>query len=65
MRRRLIILAILVVIFLAGVYFYGGSQAPAGQPALVSLNSANLEGIKDQFNAANHDVRVLLLLSPT
>lgn len=65
MRRRLIILAILVVIFLAGVYFYGGSQAPAGQPALVSLNAANLEGIKDQFNAANHDVRVLLLLSPT
>ena len=65
MRRRLIVIAILAAIFLAGVYFYGGSQAPAGQPALVSLNASNFEGIKDQFNAVNHDVRVLLLLSPT
>jgi hypothetical protein len=47
------------------VYFYGGSQAPAGQAPLQSLTSQNVAEIKNAFNAANGDARVLVLLSPT
>lgn len=47
------------------VYFYGGSQAPAGQPPLESLTPQNVVAAKNAFNAAKDDVRVLLFLSPT
>jgi hypothetical protein len=56
----------MAVLAIAGiVYLYGGSQAPAGQPPLLSLTAQNLAAVKNEFNAANNDVRVLLLLSPT
>lgn len=66
MKSRYLISALLTVL-LAGalVYFYGGSQPPAGQPALQSLTAQNVSEIKNEFNAAKDDVRVLLLLSPT
>jgi hypothetical protein len=47
------------------VYFYGGSQAPAGQPPLESLTPQTAVAVKSAFNAAKDDVRVLLFLSPT
>ena len=66
MNRRYIIGALLAVILLgAFVYFYGGSQAPSGQPPLRSLTAENAADVKNEFNAAKDDVRVLLLLSPT
>jgi hypothetical protein len=49
----------------AFVYFYGGSQAPAGQAPLESLTSQNIADVKNGFNADQDHVRVLLLLSPT
>jgi len=57
----------LLALFLltALVYFYGGSHAPAGQPPLQSLTVQNVAAVKNGFNAAKDDVRVLLLLSPT
>ena len=48
-----------------GWHYYGGSRVPAGQPALISLNAQNLDGLRAAFNAASDDVRVVLLLSPT
>ena len=45
--------------------FAGPSQAPSGQPALRSLTAANVAEIRDAFNAAKDNVRVLLFLSPT
>ena len=66
MNRTHIFTVLAVVLLLAGlVYFYGGSQTPAGQPPLRSLTTANVAGVKSAFNAAKDDVRVLLLLSPT
>ena len=40
-----------------------GGSPPAGQPALRKLS--DIAGIRDAFNAAQSEVRVLLFLSPT
>jgi hypothetical protein len=55
------VLAILVGLF----YFYGGHQTPRGQAPLVDLNAANLSELKNEFNASQTNVRILVLLSPT
>jgi hypothetical protein len=66
MKRRYIPGVLLAAFVLAAfVYYYGGSQAPSGQPPLKSLTAQNVAEVKNQFNAAKDDVRVLLLLSPT
>lgn len=66
MSRRYILSLILAVALIGALgYFYGGGSVPAGQAPLQSLTGRNLNSFKDTFNAANHDVRVLLLLSPT
>lgn len=66
MKSKYILGALVAVLLLAGiVYFYSGSQAPSGQPPLQSLTVQNVAEVKNEFNAAKDDVRVLLLLSPT
>ena len=66
MKHRYLIGAFLALVLVAAlVYFYGGSQAPSGQPRLKSLTAQNVAEVKSEFNAAKDDVRVLLLLSPT
>lgn len=65
MKPKYILGALATVLLLALIYFYGGSQAPSGQPPLQSITPQNVAEVKNQFNAANDDVRVLLLLSPT
>jgi hypothetical protein len=47
------------------IYTYGGGHTPPGQPPLQTLTVQNMSEIRNQFNAAKDDVRVLLLLSPT
>jgi len=63
-KRTLIAIAALLAIGVA-FYFYGGHQAPVGQPPLASLTPETLSDIKNAFNAAKSEVRVLVLLSPT
>jgi hypothetical protein len=63
-KRKLPIIAAAVLIGTL-VYFYGAGRTPSGQPPLVPLSAGNLSSIRDSFNAARADVRVLLLLSPT
>lgn len=66
MKRKYILSAILIAVLIgAAVYFYGGSQAPPGQAPLERLTAQNVSAVKNAFNAAKDDVRVLLLLSPT
>jgi len=66
MKFRYIVGALVAVLLAGGLfYFYGGSQAPAGQTPLKSLTADNVAEVKNQFNAAKDSVRVLLLLSPT
>ncbi|HVP48238.1 MAG TPA: hypothetical protein VMT32_16710 [Bryobacteraceae bacterium] len=66
MKRKSVLAAILALAFVGAlVYFNGGGQVPSGQAPLQSLTPQNLTEIKNSFNAATDDVRVLLLLSPT
>jgi len=65
MRTKYILSALAAVLLAALVYFYGGSQAPSGQPPLDNLTALNVTDVKTQFNAAKGAVRVVLLLSPT
>jgi len=66
MKRKYIVNGAIGAVLLAAlIYFYGGSQTPAGQPPLRSLTAENLNELKKDFNAAKDEIRVLLLLSPT
>ena len=66
MKRALAIgLAAVLVVALAGLYYMRAGHAPAGQPALVEMNSRVLSGLQADFNRAPSSVRVVLLLSPT
>jgi hypothetical protein len=66
MTRRNIGLGLAAVAVFAGLfYFYGGHQTPSGQTPLADLNAANLGELKNEFNASQASVRMLVLLSPT
>lgn len=65
MKPKYILSTLAVLLIAAFVYFYGGGRAPAGQAPLTSINSQNVAEIRNEFNAASADARVLLLLSPT
>ena len=54
-----------LAIFVGLFYFYGGHQTPRGQAPLANLNAANLGEFKNEFNAGQANVRLLVLLSPT
>ena len=63
--KAVIRLSFAVILMLAFFYLYGGSTAPKGQQPLAPLNSANIGGLKDAFNASANSVRLLVLVSPT
>ncbi len=67
MKRKYGLGAILGVTLLGGalVYLHGGGRVPSGQVPLQSVTSENVSAVKNAFNAATGDARVLLLLSPT
>jgi hypothetical protein len=64
-RKYLAGAAAAAILFILLFYVYGGSQAPQGQPPLQTITAQNISEIRNQFNMAKDDVRVLLLLSPT
>ncbi len=67
MRKRVAVLAAFAIVGLAalGWHFWGAKKVPAEQAPLVSLTRDNFGQLRAEFNAASHDVRVVLLLSPT
>jgi len=65
MKKRWLWLVFAVVILVIGFYLWGSSSTPSGQPALVSLNEANVSQFQQNFNAAISNTRIVLLLSPT
>ena len=66
MKKTHIVGAILAALLIAAVlYLYGGSKTPSGQAPLQNLTAHSIADIKNDFNAAKGEVRVLLLLSPT
>lgn len=66
MKRKFILGGAVVIVLIGlGLYLYGGGQTPPGQAPLMRLTTQNVGGIKNAFNAAQGEVRVLLFLSPT
>ncbi|HEX4542407.1 MAG TPA: hypothetical protein VH114_04500 [Candidatus Acidoferrum sp.] len=66
MNRRSLGLGLSALAIFAGLfYFYGGHQTPRGQAPLADLNAANLSELKNEFNASQANVRIMVLLSPT
>ena len=65
MKARHIVGAVLAALLIAAVlYLYGRRQTPSAQAPLQNVTTQNVTEIKNDFNAAKRDVRVLLLLSP-
>ena len=64
-RKRIIGFSIAAVLLFVSFYLYGGSTVPQGQQPLLRLNSSNVTGLKDAFNASVNSIRLLVLVSPT
>ena len=64
-RKRALWLVLAIAILAIGIYLWGSSSTPLGQPPLVSLNEANVSHFQESFNAAVANTRIVLLLSPT
>ena len=66
MKPKYVVVAVLAAfVVAAGIYLYGGSETPSGQSPLRNVTAQNVAEIKNEFNAAKGEVRLLLLLSPT
>jgi hypothetical protein len=65
--RRSAAVAGLVVSIAVALAWYrlAPGQAPAGQPALITIDAAALEGLKAEFNRHANETRLVVLLSPT
>jgi hypothetical protein len=65
--RRTFGVAGLVVLIaaVAAWYRFAPGEAPAGQPALVTIDAAALEGLRGDFNRHANETRLIVLLSPT
>jgi hypothetical protein len=66
MGKRLLIGTILAALLLfAGVYLWGPSKTPAGQPPLSILSPSSFSEFQNAFDSAPDEPRIILLLSPT
>jgi hypothetical protein len=64
-RKRLLRGVVLLVVFVALYYFYGGHSTPNGQPPLLSFSARDLTPLKTAFNVSASSIRVVVMLSPT
>lgn len=66
MKPKYILVGVVGVVLIGlMIYLYGGSKTPSGQVPLERLTTQNVADVKNAFNAAQHEVRMLLFLSPT
>jgi hypothetical protein len=66
MKLLRILLLILAAVLGAGAfYLYAGSSVPQGQPEMVRLTPANFGALRDAFNAARDQPRLVVLMAPT
>jgi hypothetical protein len=65
--RRLVILGAVAVLFFLGVngVFSPKGHAPPSQPAFVELDDQKIDGLRDAFNAADGEARIVLWAAPT
>lgn len=65
MKRAVIILTVLIIVALTGLYLWGPSKVPTGQPPLTTLSAANFTTFTAAFDADPSASRLVLLFSPT
>lgn len=53
------------LLLLAGVYLWGPSNTPSGQPPLFVLSASSFSEFQSAFDSAADEPRIILLLSPT
>jgi hypothetical protein len=66
--KRTRVLAVLALVALAaagGWWRFGGREAPAGQPPLATIDPVSIGALRDDFNRAAGQTRLIVLLSPT
>jgi hypothetical protein len=65
-NEKLALVATVAVLLIAGLWYqFGGHRTAAGQLPLVELSSRSLDQLRNDFNAASGEPRIILLLSPT
>jgi hypothetical protein len=65
MKRAVIILVVLVIVAFVGLYLWGPSKVPSGQPSLTTLSASNFTNFASAFDADPTVPRLILLFSPT
>ena len=65
--RSLLILMAVAILFFLGVngVFSPKGHAPPGQPAFVELDAQKMDALRQAFNAADNEVRMVLWVAPT
>jgi hypothetical protein len=66
--RRLRTALLVVLLVLAGAYGwwqFATRYVPAGQPPLATVDPSSIAALREDFNRASADTRVIVLLSPT
>ena len=64
-RKRIFLVALVLIAFGIAYYFYGGSSTPKGQPPLTRFSSGDLMPLKSAFNNSASSIRIVVMLSPT
>jgi hypothetical protein len=65
-RRRFGVAGLVVLIATAVAWYrFAPGEAPVGQPPLVTIDAAAVEGLRADFNRYANETRVIVLLSPT
>ena len=65
--RSGLILGALALLFFLGIngVFSPRGHAPPGQPAFVELDAQKMDGLREAFNAADGEMRMVLWAAPT
>jgi hypothetical protein len=65
-RRSFGVAGLVVLIAVAAAWYrFAPGEAPPGQPPLVTIDAAALEGLRAEFNRNANETRLIILLSPT
>lgn len=66
MRRALVLIGVAGLLAIGAFFLYiGEGKTPPGQPPLANLDAGSMERLKQAFNEAASDQRLLVLFSPT
>jgi hypothetical protein len=63
--RRILTLLLFAVLAGAAYWYLGTHHTPNGQRALATLDAASMRSLRDDFNRAAGQTRIIVLLSPT